>query len=86
MTHAAEMTTQEEESPVLKSAHETASSTTMDVEADNGVNVGVPQLCDYLSDCPALSPLVNVREGLNVMKKVAGSSVPRVFEVQVITF
>ena len=72
---------EEEENLVLKSACETASSTTIDVEVDDGVDVGVPQLRDYLSDRPALSPLVNVREGLNVMKKVAGSSVPRVFEV-----
>jgi len=53
---------------------------------DDRVDVGVPQLRDYLSDRPALSPLVNVREGLNLMKKLAGSSVPKVFEVQDIMF
>ena len=66
---------------VLKSAHETASSTTMDVEVDDGVDVGVPQLHNYLSDRPASSLLVNVGEGPNVMKKAAGSSAPRAFEV-----
>jgi len=55
-------------------------------EVDDRVDVGVPQLRDYLSDCPALSPLVNVREGLNLIKKLAGSSVPKVFEVQDIMF
>ena len=50
-------------------------------KVDDRVDVGVPQLHDYLSDRPALSPLVNVGEGLNLMKKVAGSSVPKFFEV-----
>ena len=76
----------DKENSVLKSAHETASSTTMDVEVDDGVDVGVPQLRDYLSDRPASSPLVNVGEGPNVMKKAAGSSAPRVFEVREMTF
>ena len=70
---------EEEKNPVLKSACKTASSTTMDVEVDDGVDIGVPQLHDYLNDFPALSPLVSVGEGLK--KKVAGlmASVPRVF-------
>jgi hypothetical protein len=76
----------DDENSVLKSARETASSTTMDVEVDDGVDVGVPQLRDYLSDRPASSPLVNVGEGPNVMKKAAGSSAPRVFEVREMTF
>jgi len=70
-----------EEDPVLKSACETTSSTTMDVELDDGVDIGVPQLCDYLSDHPALSQLVDVGEGSNAMKKAVSSSAPRVFEV-----
>lgn len=75
---------EEEENPVLKSARETASSTGMDIEVDDGVDVGVPQLRDYLSDRPAMSPLVNVREGPNAMKAAAtrSSSTPRVFEVR----
>ncbi len=78
---------EEEEDPVLKSARETASSTAMDIEVDDGVDIGIPQLLDYLSDCPAMSPLVDVREGPNVMKKVvADSSAHRVFEVQDMTF
>lgn len=36
------------ENLVLKSARETASSTAMDVEVDDGVDIGVLQLCDYL--------------------------------------
>jgi len=54
----------------------------MDVEVDDGVDIGVPQLCDYLSDRPAMTPLVNVGEGPNPMKRAANSSAPRVFEVQ----
>jgi hypothetical protein len=76
---------EEEENPALKSAdsaRETASSTAMDVEEDDGVDIGLQQLCDYLSDDPAMSPLVDVREGPNVMKKAASSSAPRVFEVR----
>jgi hypothetical protein len=73
---------EEEENTILKSACETASSTGMEVEVDDGVDVGVPQLCDYLSDRPAMSPLVDVREGPNAMKAATrSSSTPRVFEV-----
>jgi hypothetical protein len=54
----------------------------MDVEVDDGVDIGVPQLRDYLSDHPAMSPLVDVREGPNATKKAACSSAPRVFEVR----
>jgi hypothetical protein len=49
---------------------------------DDGVDIGVPQLRDYLSDHPAMSPLVDVREGPNATKKAACSSAPRVFEVR----
>ena len=74
---------EEEEDPVLKSAQETANSTAMDIEVNDGVDIGIPQLLDYLSDHPAMSPLVDVREGPNVMKKpVANSSAHRVFEVR----
>ena len=37
----------------------------MDVEADDGVDIGVLQLHDYLSDRPAMPPLVDVKEGPN---------------------
>jgi hypothetical protein len=77
---------EEDENPVLKSAREAASSTVMDVEEDDGVDIGVPQLRDYLSDRPAMSPLVDVREGLNVTKRVASLSAPKVFEVRDMTF
>ena len=50
----------DDENSVLKSACETASSTMMDVEVDDGVDMSIPQLHDYLSDHQALSPLVNV--------------------------
>ena len=76
----------EEEDPVLMSAHETASSTEMDIEKDDGVDIAVPPLRDYLSDHLAMSPLVDVREGPRAMKKAASSSAPRVFEVQDMTF
>lgn len=77
---------EEEENPVLKSACETASSTGMEVEVDDGVVIGVPQLRDYLSDFPAMSPLVDVKEGLRATKKATSLSAPRVFEVQDMTF
>jgi hypothetical protein len=79
---------EEEENTVLKAARETASSTGMDVEVDDRVDVGVPQLCDYLSNRPAMSPLVDVREGPNAIKKAAtqSSSTPRVFEVREMMF
>lgn len=72
----------ERENPVLKFACETASSTAMNVEVNDGVDVGVPQLRDYLGDHPAMSPPVDVWEGPNATKKVACSSAPRVFEVR----
>jgi hypothetical protein len=34
----------------------------MDVEMDGGVDIGVPQLLDCLSDHPAMSSPVDVRE------------------------
>jgi hypothetical protein len=76
----------EEENSVLTSACETASSATMDIEVDDGVDIGIPQLRDYLSDHPTSSPLVNVGEGLTVTKKASDSNIPRVFEVPDIIF
>jgi hypothetical protein len=69
-----------------RSACETASSTAMNVEMDDGVDIGVPQILDYLSDRPAMSSLVDVREGPDVTKRVASSSAPRSFEVQDMSF
>ncbi|KAF8532385.1 hypothetical protein JB92DRAFT_3103830 [Gautieria morchelliformis] len=69
---------EEEENSDLKSACETASSSTMDIEVDDGVDIVFPQLHDYLSEHLALPPLVNVREDPTVMKKAAGGA-PRVF-------
>ncbi|KAF8531121.1 hypothetical protein JB92DRAFT_2825270 [Gautieria morchelliformis] len=69
---------EEEENSDLKFARETASSSTMDIEVDDGVDIVFPQLHDYLSEHLALPPLVNVREDPTVMKKAAGGT-PRVF-------
>ena len=51
----------------------TACSTAMDVEVDDGVDIGVPQLLDYLSDRLTVLPLIDVRESPNAMKTVASS-------------
>jgi hypothetical protein len=71
-----------DENSVLRSTCETASSIAMDVEINDGVDIGVPQILDYLSDRPPMSSLVDVREGLDVTTKAASSSAPRSFEVQ----
>jgi hypothetical protein len=74
------------ENPVLKFVCETASSTAMDIEVDNGVDIGVLQLHNYLSDHLAMLPLVDDREGSNTMKKAACLSVSKVFKVQDMMF
>jgi hypothetical protein len=79
---------EEEASDVLLAARETASGSMMDIEINDGVDVSVPQLRDFLSDTPALSPLFNVEAGPTTVRKVTPveSSVPRVFEVPDIQF
>jgi hypothetical protein len=73
---------------ILVSAHETVSSSMMDIEMDNGVDVSVPQLRDFLSDAPASVPLVDVgdSEASGSTKTATGSSTPRIFQVPDIVF
>ncbi|KAF8478862.1 hypothetical protein JB92DRAFT_3133763 [Gautieria morchelliformis] len=52
----------------------------MDIEVDDGVDIGVVQLRNYLNEHPALPPLVNVGEDPTVMKKAAGSAPTPQFE------
>ena len=46
----------------------------MDVEADDGVDIGVLQLHDHLSDRPAMPPLADVKEGPNAVLECSHSS------------
>jgi len=73
----------DEHNDVLMSARTAASGSTMDIETDDGVDVSVPQLRDFLSDIPVSSPLVNLTAGSSTTttKKAAGSGMPRVFQV-----
>jgi hypothetical protein len=41
---------EEEEAEALAAALESASGSIMDVEVNNGVNIGVPEFLDFLSD------------------------------------
>ena len=78
----------DEHNDILMSARTAASSCMMDIESDDGVDVSVPQLCDFLSDTPVLSLLVNLRAGSSTTTtmKAAGSRMPRVFQVPEIDF
>jgi hypothetical protein len=79
---------EDEAGDVLLAARETASGSVMDIEINDGVDVSVPQLQDFLSDTPALSPLFNVEAGSTAARKATPveSSAPRVFEVPDIQF
>ena len=77
---------EDEGNDILLSAHKTASSSTMDLETDDGVDVSIPQLRNYLNDSPVLTPLVSVSEGSNVTKRATASTVPKVFQVPEMTF
>ena len=72
----------DEENSILMSAHKSASSSMM----DDGVDVSIPQLCDFLSDHPTLEPLVKGGKAPNATKKVVDFSTPRVFQVPDMTF
>ena len=78
----------DEHNDVLMSAHAAASGSTMDIETDDGIDVSVPQLRDFLSDIPVSSLLVNLMAGSSttMTKKAAGSRMPRVFQVPEIDF
>jgi hypothetical protein len=59
---------EDEGNNILLSARKTASSSTVDLETDDGVDVSVPQLHNYLCDSPALTPLISISEGSNMTK------------------
>ena len=49
------------------------SSSMLNIKEDDGVDVSVPQLQDFLSDTPALSLFASIGEGSNMMRKTMGS-------------
>jgi hypothetical protein len=77
---------EDEDNEELIAARGIASSSMVNIEEDDGVDVSVPQLRDFLSDTPALSLLANIGEGSNVTRKTTGSERPRVFQVSEIQF
>ena len=70
----------------LAEVHELASSSVMDIEEDEGVDVGAPNLLDLLSDQPALRTSVGVEPQPKPAKKVTNSQIPRVFQISDIQF
>ena len=71
----------------MAEARELASSSVMDIEEAEGVNVGIPDLLDLLSDRPASRPSesVGVEIQPNLARK-ANLQTPRVFQVSDIQF
>ena len=66
----------------LAEVRELASSSVMDIEEDEGVDVGVPDL----SDQPALRTSVGVEPQPKPAKKVTNSQIPKVFQISDIQF
>ena len=58
----------------------------MDIQHDDGVDVSVPQLFDYLSDTPSNASLVPDGVPTNVKKQAPDGIAPKVFEVSDIQF
>ena len=75
-----------ENSEVLRAAREQASDNMMDVQHNDGVDVSVPQLLDYLSDTPSHGLLVPDSAPTGVKKWAADGAAPKVFEVSDIQF
>jgi len=76
---------EDEDNKELIMAHGIASSSMVKIEEDDGVDVSVPQLRDFLSDTPALGLLASIGVGSNV-RKTTGSERPRSFQVSEIHF
>ena len=75
-----------ENGEVLRAAHEQASGDVMNMQCNDGVNVSVPQLLDYLSDMPLHGLLVPDSALTGVKKWAANGAAPKVFEVSDIQF
>jgi len=75
----------DEDNEELIMARGIASSSMVNIEEDDGVDVSVPQLRDFLSDTPALGLLASIGVGSNV-RKTTGSERPRSFQVSEIHF
>ena len=71
---------------VLRAAREQASGNVMDMQCDDGVDVSVPQLLDYLSDTPLCGLLVPDSAPTGVKKRAADGAAPKVFEMSDIQF
>jgi hypothetical protein len=50
---------EEEDSGALAATMQLASATMMDIESQDGVDVRVPELLDFLSDTPSLMPMIS---------------------------
>jgi hypothetical protein len=74
-----------EEDAMLGEAREAAAGTFMDLEDNDGVDVHVPQLLDYLSTTPSSPPLVDLDVRPAVTKKRPASE-PKEFLVANIEF
>ena len=75
-----------ENGEVLRAAREQASGDVMNMQCNDGVNVSVPQLLDYLSDTPLHGLLVPDSAPTGVKKWAANGAAPKVFEVSDIQF
>jgi hypothetical protein len=67
----------------LAAALKSASGSIMDVEVNDDVNIGVPELLDFLSDAPALAPLTTpIVPRAPPRPNASVSSAPKVFTVE----
>jgi hypothetical protein len=67
----------------LAAALKSASGSIMDVEVNDGVDIGVPELLDFLSDAPALAPLTSpIVPRAPPRPNASVSSDPKVFTVE----
>ena len=76
----------DENGEVIRAAHVQASRKVMDIQHDDGVDVSIPQLFDYLSDTPSNASLVPDGVPTNVKKRAPNGIAPKVFEVSDIQF
>ena len=76
----------DENGEVIRAARVQASRKVMDIQHDDGVDVSIPQLFDYLSDTPSNASLVPDGVPTNVKKRAPDGTAPKVFEVSDIQF
>ena len=76
----------DENGEAIRAARAQASGKVMDIQHDDGVDVSIPQLFDYLSDTPSNALLVPDGVPTNVKKQAPDGIAPKVFEVSDIQF